>query len=91
LTDALGQLALSGLLFAEGALFHNPLLVVEIAYAIRAGHDAELATNAFGFVNLHRAVFALVGGLRGAYFDALGVSTMLALNWQIIVFDIWII
>ena len=64
------------------------LLLVEVTHAIRARHRAELAADAFLFVDLHRAVRIFVGSARGAYLDALGVFAMLAADGHEIHLDI---
>ena len=60
LGHALGQLALSRALLAQRALLHDALLLVEVAHAVGAAHDAELAADALRLVNLNGAVGQLV-------------------------------
>jgi hypothetical protein len=91
LLHALGQVALADALFAKGALFDDALFGVEVAHAVGAGHDAELATDALRLVDLNRAVLANMGRLGGAHLHAFGVFAVLALNGKEVHLDIGVL
>ena len=78
LGHALGQLALGRALLAQRALLHDALFLVEVAHAVGAAHDAELAADALRLVNLNGAVGQLVRRLGGTHRHALGVLAVLA-------------
>jgi hypothetical protein len=88
LANALWKFSLTQLLLAKRAFLHNTLLGIEVPYAIRTGHDAELAANALGLIDLDRAIIGKVRSLRGTHFDALGVFAMLTTDGQKVHIDI---
>jgi hypothetical protein len=54
--DVFNAVAGGGQVITKCALFHNALILVKLTYAIRAGIDAILASDALLFVNQHNVV-----------------------------------
>lgn len=70
--DTLGQAALLNNALAHRALLDNALGCVEIAHAIGASANTQLAADTQLGVDLHRTVVHLLGGAGGANLHALG-------------------
>lgn len=84
--NACGLFAVINEMSAQGALLDDALVLRRIvgANAIRAGHDAILAANAFGMVDKNDAVLTLIAGTCRTYAHALGIVTVLAGHRQVI-------
>lgn len=76
-------------MLAQGTLARHAVRLGEGAYAIGAGVQAVLAADALGLVHQHDARLAVaVARARWAHFHAASVSTLLALDGQVVAFDV---